>query len=269
MRDSPSITAFGQTLDLRQRLLEHPLYAAVSDLPEVAVFMQHHVFAVWDFMSLLKRLQLDLTTCRVPWVPPQHPDMARFINEIVLGEESDVSPDGEHYQSHFDLYRAAMDDVHAPAEPIDEFLRRINRGASVSEALGTGIPDFVRTFVRANCDLAANGSTHEVAAAFCFGREDIIPEMFAKLLHSLERNAVPAPALSYYVQRHIEVDGDHHGPLSMRLIDTVIGDSAAKQADAIAAARDALHRRIELWDGVYEAVLASKRQLVGVRARQW
>jgi hypothetical protein len=251
MAISPSHTVLEETTTLRQQLLDHPIYERVSDVESVRLFMQHHAFAVWDFMSLLKRLQLDLCCCTVPWLPPKYPNLARFINEIVLGEESDVSQSGEDHVSHFDLYRAAMDDISADATAVDEFIAALHSGTDVAAAItGSKATDFVGSFVNFNCGLAATGQTHEVAAAFCFGREDIIPDMFERLLKSITSNELPLPALQYYVERHIEMDGDHHGPLSRQLIDVVVGDDKQKLDETIQAAADAIRHRIKLWDGI-------------------
>jgi len=88
---------------LREKLLAHPMYAEVNSLQRLQAFMQMHVFAVWDFMSLVKRLQNELTCSRLPWTPPGRAQIARFANEVVLGEESDLGPDGRPV-SHFELY---------------------------------------------------------------------------------------------------------------------------------------------------------------------
>ena len=86
----------------RARLLAHPLYGRMRSLADVRLFMRSHAFAVWDFMSLLKRLQRDLTCVTVPWVPVGDAEVRYLINEIVCGEESDIDPEGGRI-SHFDL----------------------------------------------------------------------------------------------------------------------------------------------------------------------
>ena len=98
--------------NLRFDLLNHPLYESVQTHENLRLFMREHAFAVWDFMSLLKRLQQIATCCDIPWSPASDASHARFINEIVLGEECDEDGRGG-YSSHFELYLSAMEEVEA------------------------------------------------------------------------------------------------------------------------------------------------------------
>src|ERR1700746_2277387 len=170
---------------LRAQLLEHPVYAEVASVSDLRRFMEDHVFAVWDFMSLLKRLQQDLTCTKVPWFPANNARAARLINDIVIGEETDVDPDGS-YVSHLDLYRHAMTEIGASTLQFDRFCSLVQVGVPVEVALARiGAPPHVQAFVAHTMTLANAGSTKEVLAAFFYGREDIIPEMFGRLLNTL------------------------------------------------------------------------------------
>src|ERR1700676_2082433 len=119
---------------LRDALLDHPLYADVVSVDDLGRFMEDHVFAVWDFMSLLKRLQQDLTCTNVPWFPAENARAARLINDIVIGEETDVDPDGS-YVSHLELYLRAMADVGASTRQFDTFRSLARVGTSVEAAM--------------------------------------------------------------------------------------------------------------------------------------
>src|ERR1700744_5982091 len=115
--------------NLREALLDHPLYDNVASLADLRLFMEDHVFAVWDFMSLLKRLQQDMTCITVPWFPADNARAARLINDIVIGEETDVDPDGS-YVSHLDLYLRAMQEIGASTRQFDAFRSMAQGGMS-------------------------------------------------------------------------------------------------------------------------------------------
>lgn len=235
----------------RRGLLAHPLYAEVNTILRLRRFMALHAFAVWDFMSLAKRLQRDLTCVEVPWLPPKSSGAARFINEVVLAEESDVGLDGRP-ASHLELYRRAMQEVGADTEPIDAFLAHLRLGETPDMALEIArVPSCVRVFVRRTLECAIAVSTAEVLAAFLFGREDVIPEMFARLLSALRAGgAGEAPHYAYYLKRHIELDGGAHGPMARHALSELIGGDERTMQLCRRAATDAIRERIALWDGV-------------------
>jgi hypothetical protein len=241
---------------VREMLLAHPLYGAVDTLPRLRVFMSDHVFAVWDFMCLAKRLQRDLTCLDELWLPPQQPALARFINGVIHGEESDVDAHGCAC-SHFELYLAAMREVGACTEPAENFIRLLSGGIDARSSLvAVGASEAVQRFVHRTLKVVREGTTVEVLGAFLFGREDLIPEMFSRFLpHWNDSEA--AQSFAYYVTRHIELDGDDHGPSGLRALGKMAeGDLSAWQS-ASSAAHAAILERIELWDSVYQRVTAT------------
>ena len=246
---------------LRAQLLDHPVYAEVASVHDLRRFMEDHVFAVWDFMSLLKRLQQDLTCIKVPWFPAENAKAARLINDIVIGEETDVDPDGS-YVSHLDLYLRAMADVGASTRQFDSFRSMVQVGTSVQTALArTGVPPHVQAFVKHTMTLAHSGATEEVVAAFIYGREDIIPEMFSRLQKTLpgaRQDKDPLRHFIYYIERHIELDGDSHGPMGRELLEGLVSDSPQKDERALRAACSSIKARIELWNGTLGTLRATR-----------
>jgi hypothetical protein len=236
----------------RDRLLSHPVYGALQSPEALQVFMSHHVYAVWDFMSLLKRLQRDLNPVRLPWTPPPNREQTRFINELVMVEESDIDIHSEHI-SHFELYLEAMEECGADASPPRRFVERVAGGEAPAEVLEKlGVPASVRRFVGHTLDVALQGAIHEVCAAFFFGRENLIPDMFEVLIQAFaERGKVPYRFL-YYLHRHVEIDGDHHGPLAERMLVDLCEGSEHKMEAAVRIAVTSLEHRARLWDGVVE-----------------
>src|ERR1700722_1199826 len=238
--------------NLRSQLLDHPVYAEVDSVEDLRRFMQDHVFAVWDFMSLLKRLQQDLTCTNVPCFPAVNAKAARLINDIVIGEETDVDPDGS-YVSHLDLYLRAMEDIGASTRQFGRFRALVLVGVPVEVALAQiGAPPHVQAFVAHTMALANSGSTEEVLAAFFYGREDIIPEMFGRLLNALygaKHNNDRVRNFIYYIDRHIELDGDSHGPMGRELLEDLLANSPNRVEQARRAAYSSIEARIRLWDG--------------------
>jgi hypothetical protein len=241
---------------VRGDLLAHPIYRVVNSMPRLQRFMGYHVFAVWDFMCLAKRLQRDLTSLDTLWMPPSRPALARFINGVIFGEESDLDPDG-HASSHFDLYLSAMEEVGAPTAPARRFISMLRDGADVQVALAAaGAPQAARAFVANTLRTVEQGTTVEVLSSFLFGREDLIPDMFSRILPQWAE-VRQARRFAYYVERHIELDGDDHGPAGQRALAELAADDAAAWHAAGRAAQNAMIARIALWDGVHADLLDS------------
>jgi Protein of unknown function (DUF3050) len=246
---------------LRHELETHPVFAEIAHVEALRSFMQVHVFAVWDFMSLAKRLQRDLTCVELPWMPPENPAAARLINDIVLAEESDVDADGRP-ASHLDLYLKAMRDVGASTAQFEHFMRELRAGVGLPAALAAAeVPQFVREFVEHTLGTCLRGTTLETMASFFYGRENVIPDMFQSLLDRWGLSEGQAPGFVYYLQRHIELDGDSHGPAASHMIEAELERRPEALQQARDAARGALQARRALWDGA--AALLRERHAAG------
>lgn len=252
-----------ELLPLREQLKNHKLYAQLESVEDIKTFMESHVYAVWDFMSLLKALQQHLTCVGLPWHPAKDTAVARFINEIVLEEESDFNEKGEA-KSHFEMYLDAMEEVNADTDKVTDTISTFIGLENISDQIqNTELNQAEKNFLKFTFDVINTQQSHIIAAAFTFGREDLIPDMFLSII---EQSGEDGPSnykkLEYYLKRHIELDGDEHGPLALRMIKALCGTDTQKWNDVLEYSRQALRYRIELWDSIAKKLEKNKGNLI-------
>jgi len=235
----------------RNEIIGHPLFSRLNSLEMLQRFMESHVAAVWDFMTLLKSLQRHLTCVEVPWVPTDDGITRRLINEIVLAEESDIDMSGRPI-SHYELYLDAMTCAGASTLPICTLVRCLKNGMSIDEALAQAkMPGNTAEFIKFTFDLVTTRPVWDQAAVFAFGREDLIPDMFNGIVSQLTTEfPTELKIFNYYLARHIELDENEHAPLALRMVTTLCGDDEKKWQSATDMVLKALELRVRLWDGV-------------------
>jgi len=257
---NPRIEKIKTAIDgLRKDVINHKVYTVIKDVESLKIFMEYHVYAVWDFMSLLKSLQNTLTCTSVPWFPKGSPETRYFINEIVLGEESDVNMYGKR-KSHFEMYIDAMKQVGASTASIEIFISKMKETNYLQTAYyNASTPPEAREFVDFTFHLISGRKPHLISSVFTFGREELIPSMFNEIVNDLAlNNANNVSLFKYYLERHIEVDGSHHGKLALQMTDSLCGTNAYNWQEAEEMAIKALQMRIRLWDGAYYKIIEKR-----------
>ena len=244
---NPKVLEVNKNIEVyKDQIVNHPLYKKLNSVEDIAVLMEHHVYAVWDFMSLLKALQSILTCTSSPWKPVGDTQIRRLINSIVLEEESDVDADGKP-SSHYEMYLDAMKQSGANTSPIEGFVTDVssNNIPSVSEGIDG--------FLKSTFDVIDSGEAHKIASAFTFGREDLIPDMFTAIVEEYNTNN-KLDKFVYYLERHIELDGGEHGPLALQLISDLCGEDETKWKEVEETAIESLIARKKLWDVVLNSL---------------
>lgn len=237
-------------------LLNHPLYKKVQTLEDLRRFLESHVYAVWDFMSLLKALQSKLTSTTTPWLPVGNPEIRYLINEIVLAEETDLTLDGKR-QSHYEMYIDAMKDCGADISEIQKFLENVIATQNIYVSIKQSeLHPKIKAFLDFTFRVIDEGKPHEIAAAFTFGREDLIPSMFTEILRNFQENFpnTDLRKLIYYFERHIELDADEHGPMAMQMIEELCNNDDHRWDEVKEVSIQALEKRIGLWDAIEEQI---------------
>lgn len=242
-------------LPLRKKLQEHKIYKSIKSIEDIRLFMEQHVFAVWDFMSLLKQLQNQLSCTKVPWLPSGNPEAARLINEIVWGEESDLNRKGIA-MSHFEMYLESMQSLGARSQAISELQHLLKKGQTIDQAIDQiNLPQHILSFLKFTFEVINTKKNHIIAAVFTFGREDLIPDMFIEIIKNLKvPEGEDLSDLIYYFKRHIEVDADEHGPMALKMVTNLCEDNVDKITEALAYSKKALELRIDLWDGILKEI---------------
>ena len=240
-------------------LLHHSLYEKVKTIDDLHLFLENHIYAVWDFMSLLKALQQKLTCTTTPWFASSNPETRYLINEIVLAEESDLSFNGKRL-SHFEMYVEAMQSCGANTKEVQAFLQKVVENKNIFITIKqSNLHSNIKSFLDFTFKIIEEGKTHKIAAAFTFGREDLIPNMFTAILKNFQKN-FPETNLSeliYYFERHIELDTDEHGPMAMQMITELCKEDPIKWAEVEEIAIQSLEKRVGLWDAIEEKIVTS------------
>ena len=241
--------------ETRSVLVSHPLYQALNSKEKLIIFMEDHVFAVWDFMSLIKALQRNLTCVNVPWTPNSNNFSGKLVNEIVLAEESDVDLNNNP-KSHFELYLESMELIGANTSLINRFINEVKISKSYYKSIDKiKIDKTVKEFMNFTFDIIKTNKNHVIASVFTFGREDLIPDMFIEIVKKLSsEKGIEAKLLIYYLERHIELDADEHGPMALKMIQDLCENDPVKWKEATIASEKALKMRIKLWDSILEKI---------------
>lgn len=254
----PAIFPEDRIAGFQDRLAGYAIYGALREVADLRVFMAHHAYSVWDFMSLCKFLQGVLAPTALPWCPVGDAAVRRFINELVMEEESDWAPGGTEaaplYSSHFELYCRAMAEIGADPAPVQDFVSRAAEAGIERALVAGGPPDPAHRFMATTFGFIATGKPHVVAAALTLGREHLIPVMFRAFLKDMRIGEHDAPVFHFYLNRHIKLDADFHAPMSLRLLNACCGGDEAKVAEAVTAAEAAVEARLTFWDGVMAAI---------------
>lgn len=245
---------------IRHKILNHQLNKSIKNIEDLRIFMAYHVFSVWDFMCLLKTMQKNLTCVESIWYPKGNSNTRFLVNEIVLGEESDIDMNGIR-KSHFEMYLDAMNQAGAATSQIKSFIEICKRTQSIEEAFEWSYsPKIVREFVNYTFKIISSDKPHLQAAAFTFGREHLIPDMFTSIVNDIN-NEFPNTLsnFKYYLDRHIEIDGDHHSKLAIEMTKILCNNDKAKWDEAEKVAIECLEKRLELWDAIYERIINNKK----------
>ena len=259
--------------NLKQKVFTHKLYQNITSIQDIKIFMYMHVFAVWDFMSILKSLQNHLTNINIPWTPTKNTISRRLINEIVLYEESDFD-ENNNTMSHFEIYLQTMKKLNVNTKNIDQTIEnvkqiqknnidsKINNNNSIlykNMISNINIPIEIKEFLNFTFDTIYSNQLHKIASIFTFGRENIIPDMFINIVSNISKNTqIDLSSLLYFLNRHIDLDQNLHGPMSLYMIVDICQNDEEKYNQVIQIAKQSLQKRLKLYDSINQAIINNK-----------
>ena len=231
------------------KLRQHPLTSrqSLNSIKDLQIFMVNHVFAVWDFMCLVKSLQQVLAPSGSPWSPEYSGSARRWVNEIILGEESDITIDGGH-ASHFESYIAAMQEIGLETTWITDWPAYVKQQGFTTAVTHPNVPEPAKHFMMTTFEFIDSNKPWVICAALAFGRENLLPEQFQSVLTQLQAANVPCDKFKWYLARHVDIDGNEHGPAATRLLEELCDNDPIRQQEATQAAIKAIQAREKYWD---------------------
>jgi hypothetical protein len=232
------------------KLRQHPLTArqSIGCLEDLKIFMDNHVYAVWDFMCLTKQLQNHLAPSGSPWIPRYSGSARRWINEIVLGEESDISIDNNVRLSHFESYIMAMNEIGMDTVWIKQWPTLVEAVGWSNAIQHPKVPKPAQYFMTQTKNFVDSDKPWIICAALALGREELLPEQFGSVLVQLEGAQISCDMFKWYLARHVDIDSNEHGPAARKLLEELCNKDPIKEAEATEAALSAIKAREKYWD---------------------
>jgi hypothetical protein len=237
-------------------IAQHQVFQSIDSIEKLCQFSEIHVFAVWDFMCLLKELQRKLTRSSLFWLPPENHLGCHLVNTLIAEEESDQLGDN-YYTSHFELYLSAMQQCGANTDAISTFIHDIRQDLRLDTLLAQPyIPYAAKRFVADTFTVIAR-EAHAVAASFAFARENITGGMFSAILQHIvpTEKKYLIDQFVHYFQRHIDLDDGKHSEQSKILVANLCGSDEKKWQEAKDTALFSLNSRLQLLDGIHAYIM--------------
>jgi hypothetical protein len=242
---------------LINQIAHHRVVTHITTIEAVRRFMEQHVFAVWDFACLIQGLLQRIALPRIPGLANHPPAGIRLLYELAASELADDHPHKpDTCISHFHWYLEAMDTCGADRHPMTHCLQQLQAGHPIAQALQQpSVLPSTRQFVQQTFD-TLQGNTPALVAHFTFGREALVPTLFAPLLTQIQQYPLPGCALLIaYLTRHIAVDSEDHFPKAAQLLEQVCGHEPQRWQQAFQGAQAALRARINFLEGLAEVIM--------------
>ena len=154
--------------------------------------------------------------------------------------------------SHFELYLSSMKNINAKTDHIESIVDDVSKNKPKSFDKYNLEPECY-SFLEGNNRLLNTNQLHIISALFTYGRETTLPGMFEKLLLRIGESS-KYDQLKLYLKRHIDVDSNRHGPLSLILFNKSCESDDSKYNQAVDAAIKSIEIRYNLWTGIHKKI---------------
>lgn len=253
--------------DLKSELAAHCLYTKLQHMEDIHIFMEHHVFAVWDFMSLAKALQLHLDATQVIEKQTDNSKILGFVNGILTGGETDPNKK-EIVLSHLEMYLELMDEIGANTTNIKKLIASSAAGLDIHEAMQIAqLTDEQQRILNFTQTIIATNEIHKIAVAATLVPEGMISNRFLKILKETEeRDNLLVPKFKNYLNRYKAIDGNDYGLLSLEMVTHFCDSDGKKWVDILDIAMKTLSHRIYLWDAIVDEIDQMRVQKLAIEA---